>query len=61
MCIRDSHGLVRESLAPFDLDLFVTPKDIDTVILNLSKLVGFSINATLQRGVTIEEMEHFVS
>ncbi|MBC8536298.1 GPR endopeptidase [Feifania hominis] len=55
------HGLVRESLAPFDLDLFVTPKDIDTVILNLSKLVGFSINATLQRGVTIEEMEHFVS
>ncbi|MDP4153418.1 MAG: GPR endopeptidase [Bacillota bacterium] len=45
-----------ETLAPYDLNLFVTPKDIDDIVLSSSRLMGYSINAALQKDITVEEM-----
>ncbi len=57
----DKYELFKECLAPFDLNLCVTPKDIDVILTEVSKVVGFSINSALQNGISIEDMLQFVS
>ena len=39
------------------VDLFVTLKDIDSRIADLSKIIGYGINLALQPGMTMEELE----
>ncbi|MBQ3135281.1 MAG: GPR endopeptidase [Oscillospiraceae bacterium] len=41
--------------------MMVTPRDIDARVGDLSKVVGFGINLALQPGLTIEDMELFLS
>lgn len=41
--------------------MMVTPRDIDARVGELSKVVGFGINLALQPGLTIEDMELFLS
>ncbi len=36
--------------------LFVTPRDVDEQILQLSKLIGYGINMALQPGLTVEDV-----
>ena len=42
-------------------DLLVTPKDIDSQVGDLSKIIGYAINLALQPGLTIEELELLLS
>ena len=48
-----------------DLDegrsLLVTPKDIDSQVNDLSKVIGFGISMALQPGITVEELELLLS
>ena len=48
-----------------DLDegrsLLVTPKDIDSQVNDLSKVIGFGISMALQPGITMEELELLLS
>lgn len=48
-----------------DLDggqnLFVTPKDIDSQVNDLSKVIGYGISMALQPGITLEELELLLS
>lgn len=37
-------------------ELFVTPRDIDAQVVEVARLIGFGINAALQRGMSVEEM-----
>lgn len=57
----DKNTLIRETLNPYDLNLFVTPKEIDIIVGEVARIVGFAINRALQGRVTIEEMAKFVS
>ena len=41
--------------------LLVTPKDIDVLLSDLSKVVGYGINLALQEGLEIEDMELLLS
>lgn len=41
--------------------LMVTPKEIDTRISDVGKIIGYAINMALQPGITIEEMDTFLS
>ena len=41
--------------------MMVTPRDIDARVGELAKAVGFGINLALQPGLTIEDMELFLS
>ena len=41
--------------------LMVTPRDIDARVADLAKVVGFGINLALQTGLTVEDVELFLS
>lgn len=42
-------------------DMFVTPRDIDRSVRDISKLIGYSINLALHDGLTIADVDMFVS
>lgn len=42
-------------------ELLVTPKDIDSQVADLSKVIGYGINLALQPGMTVEELELLLS
>jgi len=50
-----------DSLKPYDLNLFVTPKDIDDIVASGARLLGYSINTALQKDMTIDEMFQILS
>ena len=47
--------------APDAAGLFVTPRDIDRSVRDISKLVGYSINLSLHEGLTIGDIDMFIS
>ena len=57
----EKYELIRQSLAPYDLNLIVTPKDIDFFISEISKVVGYTINKTMHEKITIEDIEALLS
>ena len=42
-------------------DLMVTPKDIDSQVEDLSKVIGYGISMALQPGITVEELDLLLS
>ena len=42
-------------------DFFVTPKDSDIYVKNLSKLIGFAINKAMHKDMSFSEMEELLS
>lgn len=47
--------------APKDLEgVLVTPKDIDSLVAELSRVVGYGINSCLQEGLSVEDMDYFL-
>lgn len=42
-------------------DLLVTPKDIDSQVADLAKVIGYGINLALQTGLTVEDVDLFLS
>ena len=42
-------------------DLLVTPKDIDSQVNDLSKIIGYAISMALQPGMTVEELDLLLS
>lgn len=39
----------------------VTPRDIDQRVCDMAKVIGFGINLALQSGLTVEDVELFLS
>jgi len=42
-------------------NLMVTPRDIDSQVSDLAKVVGFGINLALHDGLSVEDVEMFLS
>ena len=42
-------------------DLLVTPKDIDSQVSDLSKVIGYGLSMALQSGIALEELELLLS
>ena len=40
--------------------VLVTPKDVDTLVTELAKVVGYGINACLQPGLSVADMDYFL-
>lgn len=53
-------NIMRDALTPYDLNLVITPKDIDSIITAAAKTVGYSINRALQGNITVEDMTQFL-
>lgn len=41
--------------------VLVTPKDVDALVAELGKLVGYGINRCLQPGLSVQDMDYFLS
>ena len=42
-------------------DMIVTPKDIDTHVEDIARVVGYAINMCLHDGYTVEDITNFLS
>ncbi len=49
------------ALEDFSERLLVTPKDIDVHIADMGRILGYAVNSAMQKGITIEEMDEFLS
>ena len=54
-------GLEPDALGEAGGGLIVTPKDIDTQVHDLAKVIGYGINLALHPGLTIQDVELFLS
>jgi len=50
-----------ETLGGAGADLFVTPRDIDASVADLAKVIGYGVNLALQPGLSIADMDLFLS
>ena len=50
-------GVMPEQLSAFGGGMIVTPKEIDTQVADISKLVGYALNCTLHDGLTVEDVD----
>lgn len=57
----EKNALIREILNPFVGDLMVTPKDVDSVIDSLSKIIANGINIAIQPNMDMEEINKFMN
>jgi len=42
-------------------ELFVTPRDIDSKVADLAKLIGYGVSLALQPSLTLEDLELLLS
>ncbi len=59
--IDSHHKEITDTLIKDNNNFLVSINDIDEVILKLSKILGYSINRFLHKGLSFEEMESFLS
>lgn len=41
--------------------MIVTPRDIDRNVRDIAKLIGYSLNLALHEGISIEDVDMFLS
>nr|WP_281054650.1 GPR endopeptidase [Thermosediminibacter oceani] len=56
----EKYQLIREVLSPFVGELVVTPKEIDSLIENISKTLSGGLNLALHPGISYEEVSTFL-
>lgn len=57
----EKNMLIREILNPSFGDLMVTPKEVDTVIESLAKIIANGINIAIQPNMDMEEINKFMN
>jgi len=50
-----------EQWGPYGGGMIVTPKEIDTQVADISKLIGYALNCTLHDGLTVEDVDMLIS
>lgn len=55
------NGVSYEEISAYGGDMIVTPKDIDANVRDISKLIGYGINLALHEGITLEDIDMFIS
>ena len=55
----DRFQLINEVLTPYAQNMFVTPKEVDAVIDRLSKIIASAINASIHKGLEIEDLGRY--
>lgn len=56
----DKYGLIRESIAPVFGNFIVAPKEVDSVIEDISKVIANGINIALHKGITLSDVDRYV-
>jgi spore protease len=50
-----------KAIREYSRTLMVTPKEIDVHIVDVGRIIGYAINTVFQKGVTVSEMDMFLS
>lgn len=53
--------LIQEVLSPYAADLMVTPKDVDSIIDNISKIIANGLNIALHPSVHLEDVNRYIN
>lgn len=56
----DKYELIRESIAPAFGNFIVAPKEVDSVIEDISKVIANGINISLHKGITLSDIDRYV-
>ncbi len=56
----EKYQLIQEVLNPYIGNLIVTPKEIDEIIVKISKVVANGINIALHEGITLDDVNRYV-
>ncbi len=55
----DRYSMIKEVLSPEHGDLVVTPKEIDSSVESISKIIANGINIALHDGITLEDIDRY--
>jgi len=56
----EKYELIREVLEPYLGNLIVTPKEIDDIIIKISKIIANGLNIALHEGIGLEDVNRYV-
>ena len=57
----ERYGLIKEILDPYEGNMFVTPKDVDAVIVRLANIIANACNIALHPGITQEDVNRYLN
>ncbi len=57
----EKYGMIKDLLEPYEENMFVTPKDVDSVIKRLSGIIANGLNIALQENMTLDDINRFVN
>jgi spore protease len=60
MSEEDKYSLIREVLDPYGANVFVTTKDIDMIITNLSQIIANALNISLHPGIDLKDVNRYL-
>ncbi len=55
----DKYGMIKQVLKPDYGDFVVTPKEVDSVVENIAKIIANGINIALHEGITLEDIDRY--
>jgi len=56
----EKHALIQEVLSPYIGNLMVTPKEVDSIIDDVSKIIANGINIALHEGIGLDDVNRYV-
>ncbi len=57
----EKYQLMQEVLTPYTGNIIVTPKEVDTIIERVSKVVANGLNIALHQGITLKDVNRYVN
>jgi spore protease len=57
----EKYQLIKEVLSPYINDLMVTPKEVDSIIDNISKIVANGINIALHPSIHLKDINRYIN
>lgn len=56
----EKYGLIREAIAPAFGNFIVAPKEVDTIVSDLSSVIANGINIALHQGIGLSDIDRYV-
>jgi len=60
LCIEEKYKMIVEMLGPYGGNMFVTPKNVDSVIERLSNIIANALNIALHQGLSKDDINRYV-